>query len=148
MRTYKPEVREKVLAAIERIARAEAAAAGAPKEPLVRIEKGYTATYNDPALTRRIAAAMVRAFGSSRVVELPPIMASEDFGDFGRAANAPYLEFSIGATPAAKFEAARGDATKLPSLHSPEWAPDPEPTLKTGVSALTIAVLELLPARR
>ena len=85
VRTYKPEVQDRVLAAIERIARAEAVAAGAPKEPLVRIEKGYTATYNDPSLTRRIASAMTKAFGSGRVVELPPIMASEDFGDFGRA---------------------------------------------------------------
>jgi hippurate hydrolase len=144
VRTYKPEVEEKVLAAIRRIARAEAEASGAPKEPLVKIEKGYAANYDDPALTRRIAAAMTKAFGASRVVEVPPIMASEDFGDFGRAANAPYLEFSLGATPAAKFEAAHGDPTKVPGLHSSEFAPDPEPTLKTGAAALAVAALEIL----
>jgi len=144
VRTYKPEVQDRVLAAIERIARAEAVAAGAPKEPLVRIEKGYTATYNDPSLTRRIASAMTKAFGSGRVVELPPIMASEDFGDFGRAANAPYIEFALGATPAEKLEAAHGDATKVPGLHSSEFAPDPEPTLKAGAAALTVAALEIL----
>jgi amidohydrolase len=147
VRTYKAEVRDRVLAAIERITRAEAAAAGAPREPLVQIEKGYTAMYDDPALTRRIAAAMTRAFGSSRVVELPPIMASEDFGDFGRAANAPYLEFALGATPAAKLEAAHGDVTKVPGLHSAEFAPDPEPTLKAGIAALTVAALEILGKR-
>lgn len=147
VRTNKPEVRDRVLAAIQRIARAESAAAGAPREPLVRIEKGYTAVYNDPALTRRIAAALTRAFGSSRVVELPPIMASEDFGDFGRAAKAPYLEFALGATPAGRFEAAHGDMTKIPSLHSAEFAPDPEPTLKAGTAALTISALEILGKR-
>lgn len=79
--------------------------------------------------------------------ELPPLMAAEDFGKFGSAAKAPSFDFWLGATPPAKFQAARGDSTKLPGLHSSEWAPDPEPTLKTGAAALTIAVLELLPRR-
>lgn len=144
VRTYKPEVRQKVLAAIQRIVRAEAAAAGAPKEPLVRVEEGFPANYNDPELTRRVVAAMRKAFGAARVVELPPLMASEDFGAFGRAAGAPSLEFFLGATPAAKFEAAHGDMTKVPGLHSSEFAPDPEPTLQTGVAALTLAALEVL----
>lgn len=144
VRTYKPEVRQKVLAAIQRIVRAEAAAAGAPKEPLVRVEEGFPANYNDPELTRRVVAAMRKAFGAARVVELPPLMASEDFGEFGRAAGAPSLEFFLGATPAAKFEAAHGDMTKVPGLHSSEFAPDPEPTLQTGVAALTLAALEVL----
>jgi len=144
VRTYKPEVRQKVLAAIQRIVQAEAAAAGAPKEPLVRVEEGFPANYNDPELTRRVVAAMRKAFGAARVVELPPLMASEDFGEFGRAAGAPSLEFFLGATPAAKFEAAHGDMTKVPGLHSSEFAPDPEPTLQTGVAALTLAALEVL----
>src|SRR5262245_9244995 len=147
VRTYRAEVRAKVLAAIERIARAEAAAAGTPKEPLVRIDEGFPAIYNDPELTRRVVGAMRKAFGAARVVELQPIMAAEDFGEFGRAAGAPSLEFFLGATPAAKFEAAHGDFTKLPGLHSSEFAPDPEPTLKTGAAALTIAALEVLGRR-
>jgi hippurate hydrolase len=147
VRTYKEEARRRALAAIERIARAEAAAAGAPKEPLVKIEKGFAANYNDPALTRRVAGAFAAAFGPKRVVELPPIMASEDFGEFGRAANVPYLEFWLGATPAGQYEAAHGDIAKLPGPHSSQWAPDPEPTLKTGAAALTVAAIELLPAR-
>ncbi len=136
-----------MLAAIERIARAEAAAAGAPKEPLVRVEEGFPANYNDPELTRRVVAAMRKAFGAARVVELPSLMASEDFGEFGRAAGAPSLEFFLGATPAAKFEAAHGDFTRVPGLHSSEFAPDPEPTLKTGAAALTVAAIELLGKR-
>ena len=63
-------------------------------------------------------------------------MAGEDFGEFGRAANAPSLMFWLGATPAPVIAAAGGDPTRLPSLHSPLWAPDPEPTIKTGSAAL------------
>jgi len=144
IRTYKEEVRKRVLAAIERIVKAEAVAAGAPREPLVKIGLGYDATFNDPALTKRVAGALAAAFGPSRVVELPPIMASEDFGDFGRAAKVPSLLFWLGATEPRRFEAAHGDATLLPGLHSSEFAPDREPTLKTGAAALTIAALELL----
>jgi amidohydrolase len=144
VRSYKPEVRTKLLAAIQRIAKGEAMAAGAPKEPLVRIEEGYTATYNDPALTKRVAAALASAFGASRVVATPPVMGSEDFGNFGRDAKCPSLMFWLGGSEPGKFAAARGDMTKLPSLHSSEWAPDREPTLKTGAAALTIAALEVL----
>ena len=145
VRSYKTEVRERLLAAIARIAKAEAAAAGAPKEPLVAVQPGgYKANYNDPELARRVAAAFEANFGKEKVSETPPTMGGEDFGDFGRAANAPSLMFWLGATPAATFAAAGGDPTKLPSTHSPLWAPDPEPTLKTGAAALAIAALEVL----
>ncbi len=147
VRTYKPEVRARVLAAIRRIVKAEAEAAGAPKEPKVEVEEGLPAVYNDPELTRRIVGALRKGFGAARVVELPALMASEDFGEFGKGAGAPSLELFLGATPAAKFEAAHGDWSKLPGLHSPEFAPDPEPTLKGGMSALTLAALELLAKR-
>jgi hippurate hydrolase len=147
VRSYKPEVRRKLLAAIERIAKAEALAAGSPKEPLVKIGRGYDATYNDPALAKRVAAALASAVGASRVVECRPVMGSEDFGNFGKDAKCPSLIFWLGASEPGKFAAAGGDMTRLPSLHSSEWAPDREPTLKTGASALTIAALELLGKR-
>jgi len=143
VRSYKPEVRRRVIASIERIARGEAEAAGAPRAPLV-VSEGHGATYNDPALTRRIAASLSRTFGADQVVELPPVMGGEDFGEFGRAAGAPSLIFWLGGTPAAAWAAAAGDATKLPYLHSSEWAPDKEPTLKTGAAALVVAAMELL----
>jgi hippurate hydrolase len=145
VRSYGPEVRERVLAAIARITKAEAAASGAPKEPLVVVQPGgYTATYNDPGLARRLTAAFETNFGKDRVSAPPPLMASEDFGDFGRAANAPSVMFWLGATPAPAFAAAGGDPAKLPSLHSPLWTPDPEPTLKTGAAALAFAAFEVL----
>ena len=145
VRTFKPEVRERVFAAIARIAKAEAAAAGAPKEPLVAVQAGgYQSNHNDPELAKRITAVFEAHFGKDKVSAPPPTMGGEDFGEFGRAANAPSLMFWLGATPAATFEAAGGDPTKLPSLHSSLWAPDPEPTIKTGSAALALAALELL----
>ena len=145
VRTYKEATRKKVLAAIARIAKAEAAAAGAPKEPTVAVDpEALTAVYNDPALTRRLMAALAKSLGPSRVVETEPWMGGEDFGEFGTAAGAPSVLFWVGATNPAKLSAAQGDASRVPGLHSSEFAPDPEPTLKTGAAALTLAALELL----
>lgn len=144
VRSYKPEVRQKLLASIERIAKAEAAAAGAPREPEVRVSDTGAATYNDPALTRRVVTALTGVFGAGQVVEVPPIMAGEDFGEFGKAAGAPSFMFWVGGVPAAQFAEAKAGRATLPSLHSPLWAPDPEPTLKAGVAALTLGALELL----
>jgi len=143
VRSYKPEVRRRVIASIERIAKGEAEAAGAPRAPRVVVD-GHGATYNDPVLTRRIVAALTRTFGTDHVVETPPVMGGEDFGEFGKAAGVPSLIFSLGASPAAAWSAAAGDITKLPSLHSSDWAPDKEPTLKTGAAALVVAAMELL----
>ncbi len=145
VRSYKPEVRERLLAAISRITKAEAAAAGAEKEPTVTVsDGGYAATYNDPELSRRLIAALSAAFGASRVTLTPPIMAAEDFGDFGRAAACPSVIFWVGGVEKGKYDAAKGDPTKLPSLHSSLWAPEPEPTLKAGAAALTVGALALL----
>ena len=144
IRSYGEKTRRHLHEAIARIAKAEAAAAGAPKEPLVVVSEGYSATYNDPALARRLIATFSGAFGKDRVVEPPPIMAAEDFGDFGRAAGAPSVIFWVGGVERSKWDAAQGDPTKLPSLHSSLWAPDREPTLKTGAAALTVAALDLL----
>ena len=77
-------------------------------------------------------------------VALARLLTPEDFGEFGRAAGIPSLIFWLGGTEPARFEAARGDLTRLPGLHSSLWAPDREPTLKTGAAALTVAALELL----
>ena len=147
VRTYKDEVRRKILAAIERIARAEAAAAGAAKPPAVTLngEPGH-ATYNDPALAKRMAAALSSAFGSANVVEMPPVMAAEDYSEFVLA-GVPSFYFRLGATQAAKFEAVHGDLSRLPGLHSSEFAPDPQPTLTMGAAALAVAAMELLGKR-
>jgi hippurate hydrolase len=144
VRSYEPEVRKRLLAGIARIAKAEAAAAAAPREPEVKISDGNDAVYNDPALTRRVAGALTSVLGASNVREMRRVMAGEDFGDFGRAAKCPLVDLWLGATPPAKLAAVGGDGGKVPGIHSSEFAPDREPTLKTGVTLLTIAALEVL----
>jgi hippurate hydrolase len=145
VRSYKEEVRNKLLAAIARIAKAEAAAAGAPKEPLVVVDPGRTyATYNDPALSKRLSGAFARTFGAANVVDFAPVMGGEDFGEIGTAAKIPSVMFWVGGCNPQKLAAAGADVTRLPWIHSSEWAPDREPTLKTGAAALTVAALELL----
>lgn len=143
VRSYKDDVRKRLLASIARIAKAEASAAGAPKPPKMEISEGTNATYNDPALTRRISGALAKALGQSNVVEAEPVMGGEDFSEFGRA-GIPALQFNVGAVEPAKFAASEKNGTPLLSLHSSEFAPDREPTLKTGVASLTLAALELL----
>jgi hippurate hydrolase len=143
VRSYKEDVRKRLLSAIERIAKAEAVAAGAPKPPEVSVTEGTPATYNDPALTKRIAGSLSKAFGGSRLQETEPVMGGEDFAEYGRA-GVPSVIFWVGAVAPEKFEAAKKAGTALPSLHSPLFAPDREATLKTGVSALTVAAFELL----
>ena len=143
VRSYKDEVRKRLLAAIDRIAKAEAAAAGAPKPPRMEVTDGTNAMYNDPALTRRISAALAKTLGSSNVLEGEPVMGAEDFSEFGRA-GIPSLQFNVGAVNPARYEASKKNGAPLPSLHSSEFAPDREPTLKTGVASLTVAALELL----
>jgi hippurate hydrolase len=143
VRSYKEEVRKRILASIERIAKAEAAAAGAPTPPKVEVTEGTPATFNDPALTKRIAGALAKVFGEANVVEGQPTMGGEDFSEYGRA-GVPALQFEVGAVEPGKYEASQKNGTPLPSLHSSEFAPDRERTLRMGVSSLTIAALELL----
>jgi hippurate hydrolase len=147
VRTYTPEVRTRTLAAIRRIARGEAIAAGAPREPQVDVPAtGNHPVYNDPALIARLAAALERGLGDSQVVEMAPKMTSEDFAEYGRA-GVPAALLHIGAVNAARFAEAKKTGIPVPPPHSPEWAPDVEPTLKAAIRAEVTAVLELM-ARR
>ena len=143
VRSYKAEVRMHLLASIERIAKAEALAGGAPREPLVKITPGANATYNDPELTKRLVATLRDTLGPSNVVEMPPKMGSEDFSEFG-AAGVPATMFFVGAVEPAKFADAQKSGAVLPGLHSSLWAPDYEPTLKTAIRAETAMLVELL----
>ena len=143
VRSYKDDVRKRLLAGIERIAKAEAEAAGAPKPPKVELTEGTPAMYNDPALTQRVATAFERAFGKDNVVPTEPVMGGEDFSEFGRA-GVPSFQFGLGAVEPAKYEAAKKNGTPLPSLHSSEWAPNRTTTLRMGAASLTTAALELL----
>ena len=143
VRSYKPEVRKLLLAAIERVAKGEALAGGAPREPMVKVAPAANATYNDPELTRRLASALRNTLGQANVVEIPPKMVFEDFSEFSLA-GVPSVLFAVGAVDPAKFAAAQQSGTPLPGLHSSLWAPDREPTLKTAITVEATALLELL----
>ena len=143
VRSYKDDVRKKLIESITRIAKAEAAAAGAPKEPRITVLTGDSSTYNDPALAKRLADVLRRAYGADRVTEPSPVMASEDFSEYGRA-GVPAVILWVGGVNPAKYDAAKASGAPLPSLHSSQWLPDYSPTVRMGVSSLTLAALELL----
>ena len=148
VRTYKPEVRQRVLAAIERITKGIALAAGIPDDraPIVKVSEleGTTATYNDPQLTERLAGVFRQALGETNVVKVAPIMASEDFGYLSLDQKIPAVIFWLGAVDPEKIKQSKATGVALPSLHSALFAPVPEPTLRTGVKAMTSAVLDLM----
>jgi len=144
LRTFNPEVRKLLLSGIERLAKAEAAAARAPKEPEVKVSESQDSTYNDPALTKRLAAALARQLGAGNVQEIRPEMVAEDFGEFGKAAGVPSVQLRVGAVEPSRYEAAMKAGTPLPSLHSSGFAPDRERTIKAAATVLTLSALELL----
>ncbi len=144
VRSLTDKVRTHLLSAIDRIVKAEAVAGRAPKEPAIERFDGTDALVNDPALTRRVSAALVRALGPERVKEVEPEMASEDFSRLHRA-GLPTLTLRIGAVEPAAFEAAGKAGTALPSLHSPLFAPDRERTIKAAVLAEVLSLRELMP---
>ena len=148
VRAYKEEVRQKLLAAIERITKGIALAAGIPNDraPIVKISETEitAATYNEPQLTERLAAAFRSALGDVNVVKIPAAMASEDFGYLSLDQKIPATIFWLGAVDPQKVKQSKDTGTPLPSLHSALFAPLPEPTLRTGVKAMTSAVLELM----
>jgi amidohydrolase len=146
VRSYKPEVQKQLLAAIERIAKAEAAAARAPREPAVVVDprEASEVVFNDPALAARLSTALRRGFGDANVVATEPTTASEDFGVFGRVAGVPSIQLRVGAVEPGEFAKAKAAGKLVPGPHSPLFAPDRERTIRTGVAAYTLSVLELL----
>jgi hippurate hydrolase len=146
VRSYAPAVRKQLLEGIVRIAKAEAAAARSPKEPLIAFSEGQDALYNDPALTRRLVAALGKGLGSGNVVAGKPVMGAEDFGEFGKAAGVPSVMLWLGAVEPGRFQAAQASGEILPSLHSALFAPDKERSIRTGVAVMVLATLEVLAA--
>ena len=143
VRTYTPEVRARTFAAIRRIANGEAAAAGAPREPQIDAPtSGNAPVYNDPPLTLRLAGALKKGLGEQNVVEMPQKMTSEDFAEYGLA-GVPSALLHVGAVDPAKLAAARETGIPVPAPHSPEWAPEREPTIKAAIRAEVTALLEL-----
>jgi len=148
VRAYKEEVRKRVLASIERITKGVALAAGIPDDraPIVKFNETQVtgATYNEPQLTEKLAAVFVKALGADNVVKLPPVMMSEDFGYLSLDQKIPASLFTLGAVDPLKVKQSKEGGAPLPSLHSALFAPVPEPTLRTGIKAMTSAALELL----
>ena len=142
VRTYTDEVQKRVMAAITRIAKAEAQASGAPREPLITMPESGHVVVNDPALTRRVASALQKAMGTQQVIEMPAKMTSEDFSEYGRA-GVPAVLLHIGAVNPAQLAESRRTGIPVPAPHSPEWLPDLEPTLKAAIRAETVVLLNL-----
>ena len=148
VRTMTPAQREKVLAAIKRMTNGIAQAAGVPAEraPIIEISKdNVPATINDAALSERVAASLAKAVGKENVWAGEPIMASEDFSLFALDdPDPPISMFWLGAADPEKWKEAREKGTRLPGPHSSEFAPLPEPAIRTGVKAMTAAATDLL----
>lgn len=147
----------KIEAAVRRIIAAEAEAARAPRPPEIVVTEHAPVLNNEAQTTDRVAAAHRAFFGAEHTLDIPGVQAaSEDFGAFGIAGpdhfappNIPYCYWSIGATNQDTWARTPGDSAleklaHLPSPHSPFFAPDPLPTLRTGVQALAVAALEFL----
>ena len=142
VRTNKPEVWKQVLAAIARITKAEAEAAGAPRPPTVDRYEGTDVVYNNPALAERLRTVLESSLGKKNVVTAEPITASEDFSYFVEQ-GIPGFYFSLGGADPVKFAQADAAGTMLPSNHSSLFAPDVDPALHTGIAA-EVAVLRNL----
>ncbi len=147
LRSYTPEVREKIIASIRRISENYAKAAGLPndKMPKINIREPMTpATVNDAALTARLVGLFKNTFGETQVVETDPYMVGEDFSRFVMPDNSvPIFMFWLGTLAPETIQKAKEKGEPLPSLHSSQFAPVPEPTIKTGVKAMSVAALNL-----
>jgi hippurate hydrolase len=150
VRTYKSEVRDRVLAAIAQIAKGCAVAGGWPEDKMPQMEvlkeQFVPATYNDPELTKRLVGVWKKSLGADNVEMVDPTMGGEDFSEYSLPDHSiPAVDFHVGAVAPEKIAASKKpDALPLPSLHSSKFAPVPEPTIRTGLIAMTNAVLDLM----
>jgi len=142
VRTFDEDVRGHVLDAIKRIVEAEAHASGAPRPPEIIPLDHYQLVRNDPDAVNRVRAAFQAHFGEDRVVTIPPISASEDFGAFGSEWQVPSVFWTVGGTDPDTYRQASeaGRLSELPTNHNPRFAPVVHPTLETGVESFVTAV--------
>lgn len=149
IRSYDAGQQQRLLDGIARVARGEAIAAGLPDTlmPVIRTTPVGVPTLNDTPLATRLKAAFEARLGKARVVDLDPSMASEDFQYFGLEAKIPSVIYWLGGVPQNKWDAAQKGGAPIPSLHNSGWAPDPAPTIATGVDSMTAAAMMLMPAK-
>jgi len=149
LRSYDDAVRERLIAAVERIVRAECEASGAPDTPEFEYYDHYPLTSNDPAATARVAEAFRDHFPAGTVVDAERVTASEDFSHIPDALGSPYVYWVLGGTDPAAYEAALAAGTidrDIPVNHSAFFAPVPQPTLQAGTEAMVVAALSYLAA--
>jgi amidohydrolase len=141
VRTFDEGVRKRVLAAIERIAKAEAAASGAPRPPEITPLDQYSSVRNDANATKKLVDAFLENFPAGSIEQTKPTMASEDFGCFGAGWDAPAVYWFFGGDDPAAYAKAKkeGKLSSLPTNHNPDFAPIIHPTLETGVKAFVVA---------
>jgi amidohydrolase len=149
VRTYKSDVRDRVLKAIDEIAKGIANAGGVPvdRAPIVNaLNNQFTpATYNNPDLTKRLVAVWKNVLGADNVEIVDPTMGGEDFSEYSLPDHSiPAVDFHIGAVDPEKIVQFKKEGKELPSLHSSKFAPVPEPTIRVGIIGMTSAVLELM----
>ena len=147
LRTFSQPTRERILAAIQRIVRAECQATGSPKDPVFETLGTFPLTDNDDATTGKVAAAFAAQLGRN-ALELDRQTVSEDFSEIPGAAHVPYTYWGIGRTGRDTYLAAEkaGRLMDLPSNHSPKFLPPLQPTLRTGTETLVTAAMAWLGA--
>jgi hippurate hydrolase len=146
VRSYTEEVRKKLLDSIRQIATDVCKAAGCPKPPdvVVRENEFTPACFNDPPLAEAARNLFGKSLGSDHVVERPPSMGAEDFGQFAQKAGVPGFMFEIGVVDQDRFAAGKSGAAPLPGLHSATFQVEPPTTITTGVRCMTALALSLL----
>lgn len=145
VRSYGPEVRERLLEGIKRKAKAAALSAGAP-EPIVEFSDATPATRNDEALVERVVPVFRRVLGEQNVIHVEPSMGGEDFSEYGLA-GVPIFMFRLGSVKADRLALLKQGGKTPPSLHSPQYYPDAREAISTGVTAMSAALLDLLPTQ-
>ncbi len=148
VRSYEQDIRKNILDSIKRIARGIGIAAGLEEKdlPVVTVmNESINATYNDPELAAKIMDTFRNVLGEKNVLTAEAVTAGEDFSEYGRVEpKIPSFIFWLGAVHPETFIKAQKSGKNLPGLHSPLWAPDYEPTIRTGVTAMSAAVIDLL----
>jgi amidohydrolase len=149
VRSLNPKVREQLLSAIKRVAIGTARTAGVPEDMLPEIiidEFSYPPTLNDSSLARRLKGVIIEEMGENALIEPSETgMGAEDFGFFTTTPYIPSVYFSVGGTPREDFEQADAGGPAIPSHHSPLFKISPEPSVRAGVEATVVSLMELMP---
>ena len=143
VRAYDPKVRKQLLAAIARIVKGEAEAAGVQRLPTIDHYESTDALYDDPVLAKRLTPVLATSLGKQNVESIEPVMASEDYSYFVEA-GIPSFFYSLGGADPQKYAQAKASGIPLPSNHSPLFAPDAEPALRTAIASETAVLRNLL----